>query len=124
MVLYALVGSGRQRRFERVFDDDMAAVCGVWVKKSPSKEGVSPELLSMEKSDYGGERLPDRCNECTTVIEGDRKALAVVLTRFFAADNVFVCFLFAVSLMILCAVPAPVANANHPHGQLITGNAP
>ncbi|HFP1284446.1 TPA: hypothetical protein ACHKFI_005444 [Escherichia coli] len=62
--------------------------------------------------------------KCLTVTEGDRKALAVVLTRFFAADNVFVCFLFAVSLMILCAVPAPVANANHPHGQLITGNAP
>ncbi|HFO9101955.1 TPA: hypothetical protein ACHKJT_005262, partial [Escherichia coli] len=39
MVLYVLVGSGRQRRFERVFDDGMAAVCGGWVKKAPQKRG-------------------------------------------------------------------------------------
>ena len=39
MVLYVLVDSGRQRRFERDFDDDMGAVCGVWVKKAPQKRG-------------------------------------------------------------------------------------
>lgn len=61
MVLYVLVGSGRQRRFERVFDDGMVAVCGVWVKKKPLKRGDITGIIVNEKLNYGGEQLPDRC---------------------------------------------------------------
>ncbi len=60
MVLYVLVDLGRQRRFERVSDDDMAAVCGVWVKK-PLKRGDITGIIVNEKLNYGGEQLPDRC---------------------------------------------------------------
>lgn len=82
--------------------------CCLWCvgKKSPSKEGISPELLSMRNWIMEVSNFPTDA-KCLTVIEGDRKVLAIVLTWFFADDN----FLFAVHLMILSAFLALAATA-------------
>ena len=82
--------------------------CCLWCvgKKSPSKEGISPELLSMRNWIMEVSNFPTDA-ECLTVIEGDRKVLAIVLTWFFVDDN----FLFAVHLMILSAFLALAATA-------------